>query len=343
MGRITDIRLVSLGLALVMTCVSCGGTESPGAPVPGGERAPASGVVESPPPPAGPLLETLPRGDDDPPRAKPEDPPSPTVLRITGCGVVHHAFLAELAAIYRERSDLEVSVEPHGESDAIARVLRGDADVAGACRHRLPNPSEAQLLFHPIAWDALVVAVHPMNHAEDISTTDLARALTGRLTNWYDLSGRHTPLHVLTRDDAQSGVERMTRELLFADPDLEFTGSTRSFASGDALERALAADLDAIAVTGVSSARKRALKLLAVDGIRPTQAELRAGRYRLARPLYLVTRDPVEPHVQDFLDYARGDGQRDLATEGCLTLAEGAGLWDGYRERLRRARAGIIR
>ena len=83
----------------------------------------------------------------------------------------------------------------------------------------------------------------------------------------------------------------------------------------------------AFGVTGVSSARKRKVKILAFDGVDPTPQNIASGDYPLFRPLYLVTKGPPAGAKKDFLEWILSDeGQAVLARAGTVNLAEGAAL-----------------
>jgi len=47
------------------------------------------------------------------------------------------------------------------------------------------------------------------------------------------------------------------------------------------------------------------IRLLGVDGVAATLANVRSGAYPVARPLNLVTRGPAAGRARDFIDYVR--------------------------------------
>ena len=90
---------------------------------------------------------------------------------------------------------------------------------------------------------------------------------------------------------------------------------------------------NAIAVTGVSSARKRDVKIIGVDGIQPSPENLADGEYPLYRPLYLTIPQDPEPEVKEFMEFALSEeGQRIIAEQGTVNLEMGQHLknpWGG--------------
>ena len=84
----------------------------------------------------------------------------------------------------------------------------------------------------------------------------------------------------------------------------------------------------AIAIDGVSSARRSAIKILSLDNIEPTKANIASGQYYMFRPLFL-TIDMVNPdqNTLRFLEFALSDeGQDVISKTGTVNLKEGEKL-----------------
>ena len=262
-------------------------------------------------------------------------------LLWVGCGITRKAFMSRLAAAFEAKSGTHIEIQGGGATRGIRDVAAGRADLGGSCRPRIAHPAETGAVLHPVAWDALVVIVHKSNRLKDITHEQLRSILEGRITNWSELGGADRRISVLVRKGYNSGVGRMLRILLFHDASARFLGATRSFRSSGGLEKALEKDPGGIAVTGISSARKRSLSILRLDGAIPGAEEIISGRYPLVRPLYLVSARHPSRKVRQFIAFAQGEGQRVIALEGCASLAAGQTLWRQYRSSLRAAQMSI--
>ena len=84
---------------------------------------------------------------------------------------------------------------------------------------------------------------------------------------------------------------------------MEFRTKYQVKSSGP-LEKAVEKDPLAIGITGISSARKRDVKIIDFDGKSPTVENLIAGKYQLYRPLYLVSSPSPSKKVKDFITFA---------------------------------------
>ncbi len=135
-----------------------------------------------------------------------------------------------------------------------------------------------------------------------------------------------------------SGVGLLVRELVLNNPDQEFPdGATREASSGP-VEKRVERSPNALAFSGISSARKRNVAMLSIDGQTPSYENVAQGKYKLIRPLYLVVPKSPSDEVTRFVRFATGpDGQKIIKLQGTVNLADGAGLWTDYRKAVRDA------
>ena len=229
-----------------------------------------------------------------------------TPLNWVGCGISKKAYMTELARVYDKQKGTKINVQGGGATKGIRDVSNGTADLGGACRFHLPGDEmEKSAGFEPVAWDALVVIVHKDNPVEDISFGQVRDLYLGRITNWKQLGGNDAPVNLFIRKGKISGVGYTIRKLIFANPDQEFKAS-QVFKSSGPLEKAVLENPNAIAITGISSARLRDLKLLKLDGKSPSYDNIKNGSYALYRPLFITynLENPNIDTVKDFIQFA---------------------------------------
>ena len=82
--------------------------------------------------------------------------------------------------------------------------------------------------------------------------------------------------------------------------------------SSGPLEKAVEKDPLAVGITGISSARKRNVKIIGFDGKSPTYKNVSSGNYGLYRPLYLVTSPQPSKKAKDFVTFARSEEGRKI-------------------------------
>ena len=247
-----------------------------------------------------------------------------------GCGITKKAFMAELAKAYQRKTGIKINLQGGGATKGIRNAAKGVIDIGGACRPIIDNNAQERNAYQvPVAWDALAVIVHSNNPVDSISVRDLQRIYLGKVTNWKQLGGWDRPIELYERRGKISGVGRTLRELVFANFLQDFAGAKYVVPSSGPLEKGVEKNMLGIGTTGVSSAKRRDVKILKLNGKDPSYENIRSGSYVLYRPLYLVTRGAAsaDKKVKDFITFALSrEGREVIRQAGSVPYAEAMGL-----------------
>lgn len=235
------------------------------------------------------------------------------LIRWAGCGITKKAFMAELAKAFETKTGVKVELQGGGATRGIRDAAALKVDLGGSCRMNLPGieRSELHASLHPVAWDALAIIINKQNPVNNITTEHVKKMYLGQITNWSELGGPNAPIHLYVRRGKYSGVGYTIRQYIFQDSSIEFSTEYVVKSSGP-LEKAIEKDPLAIGITGISSARKRNVKIIGFDGKSPTYENVRNGSYGLYRPLYLVTSPQPSEHVREFVAFARSEEGRKI-------------------------------
>jgi phosphate transport system substrate-binding protein len=266
-------------------------------------------------------------------------------LKWTGCGITKKAFMKELAQAYEQKTGIAIKLSGGGASKGIRTASAGTTDIGGTCRHWLKdvnseiNPQERDAELIQVAWDALVVIVHPYNEVDDISVEQLKQIYQGKISKWSEVGGADRPIGVIARDGKTSGVGYMFRQLVFSDPEYTIKARALRVKSSGPLEKKVEKIKTAIAIDGISSAKKRKVKFLSLDGVVPTKENIAAGKYSLFRPLYLaINKSKASAETKKFIEYALSpEGQAIISEQGTVNLQEGEALnamWEAKKARV---------
>ena len=189
-----------------------------------------------------------------------------------------------------------------------------------------------------MGWDALAVITHKKNPVDNLTLDQVKKIFTGELFNWKQVGGPDHKIQVIARKGRISGVGRMARELVFKNPKKDFTSSAKLVKSSGPLERTIEHRPWTIGFTGISSARKRNVKILNLEGKEISYANIAKGNYILYRPLYLVVSRNTSPEVKKFVSYIlSNEGQDIIRKEGTVTKKDGKSLWKRYRRQMKEA------
>lgn len=246
-------------------------------------------------------------------------------LKWVGCSITKLAFMEDLATAWTAKTGHTVVINGGGATKGIRQAASNQADMGGTCRYKLDHVAEeSRAYFEPIAWDALVTIVHPDNPITNITKNQLRDIFLGKIKNWKELNGKDQPIHVFEREGKITGVGYTMRKLLFANYYQDFN-ATHIFEDSGPLEKALETDPLAIGVTGISSAKKRALKILKLEGQSPDYENIRNGNYLFYRPLYIAYNElnGKAKLIKNFINFAHSEeGMAVIRKNGCVPYTE---------------------
>jgi len=237
--------------------------------------------------------------------------------------------MAELAKAYEKKTGVKVNLSGGGATKGIRNAAKGTIDIGGACRVSMErHPEERDAYQIPVAWDALAVIVNKNNPVNSISFDQLQGVYLGKITNWKQLGGHNAKIELYVRRGKFSGVGRTLRELVFANYNQEFPAATHVVKSSGPLEKGIVKNMSGFGTTGISSAKRRDVKILQLEGKAPSYENIKKGHYLLYRPLYLVTKGyRSSPEVKKFIKFALSrQGMAIIRKAGTVPYAEAIGL-----------------
>ena len=273
---------------------------------------------------------------DEPKEAAAGKEENSNALYWAGCGITKKAFMKELAAEYERIFGIPFVLEGGGATKGIRRVKDRSVDLGGSCRPKLSGTAEERFVhMTPVAWDALVVMVHKDNPVSDISLGQVKDLYEGKISNWKELGGNDAPVELLVRKGKISGVGYTLRKLVWGNPDQEFKGS-QEYPSSGPLEKAIETNPNAIGISGISSASKRNVKLLALEGKTPSFENIQSGNYLMYRPLYItyMTRNnPRLKEIKRFIAFALSKrGRQIIRAQGVVPYLDAIALTAKQKE-----------
>jgi phosphate transport system substrate-binding protein len=245
-------------------------------------------------------------------------------LTASGCSVSYVGYLKDLAQEYERRTGIKVHVRGGGTVGGLENLKEGNVDFAATCRNRIAGDPE-NVEFIQTACDALVFIVHKSNPVKNISINDVKGIYAGRITNWKQLGGNNEAIKVFIARTTRSlsGIESSLRDMVLdGKPPVE-SPNIKLLPTGGMVEQTVEKTPEGFAASGFTSARKRELNILKVNGIPPTKKNIINGRYPLKRPLFLVVPKNPRPETKKFIDFALSkEGQWFIGSLGVVSLYE---------------------
>jgi phosphate transport system substrate-binding protein len=245
-------------------------------------------------------------------------------LTGSGCSVSNVGYLNELAKEYERQTGVKVFVRGGGSVVGIEDLRNAKVDFAASCRTREKgDPKDVQ--FIQVAWDVLVFIVHKTNPLDNISLETVRSIYGGSIANWKELKGKDMPIKVFISRPGKglSGVEASTMTMVLKGKSPKRSANTFFVASSGLVEQMVEETPEGFATTGYSSARKRDVKMLKVNGVGPTAKNIVVGKYALKRPLYILISTHPRPEVRRFVDFVLSKaGQQFIRSQGVVSLRD---------------------
>lgn len=219
-----------------------------------------------------------------------------------------------VAAAYEKSGKGRIEVQPFNTASGLDAVEHGLADIAGSARSSYGD-AEGNLLFTPVAFDALVMVAHPSNSVPNLTVKQLHDIYLGKITNWKDVGGKDAPINLYAVASPGDGVEYSLRRLIFGRGN-QPVAAPRLYVNVAKLEEAVTLDPNALGVTTLSGVVGNAkVRMISVDGVSPSVSTVSDGSYLLYTPLFLVTNkeSPKAAQISAFMDFLLTDQVKALA------------------------------
>ena len=236
--------------------------------------------------------------------------PAPTAITIAGATAMGPALRDLTAEFSRLHPDVLFDLRGGGSALGEEQAANGQATLGAST---LPAPSIAPptpLRRTPIGLDGVAVVVHASNPITNLTALQLRDIFSGRVLNWRALGGDDQEITLVSREDG-SGSRRTFEERIMGDEAVSLIAVVMPtsqavmdyIASHPAaigyVSRAFVVDQLADKVEAPATVR-----VVAVEGQKPTLETLRNQSYFLMQPLYLLSVDAPRGRVRQFVDFA---------------------------------------
>lgn len=236
--------------------------------------------------------------------------------RVTLAGsTAFQPFAEKLSEQYMaEKHDVRVNVQGGGSAVGVQSALAGSADIGMADLIELP-PEARSLTSTIVARDGIAIIVSPSNIVTNITADQAKKIFSGEITNWKEVGGIDAAIRVISREDG-SGTRRSFDKMVLQNARLAPNALFQN--SNGTIREAVASDPSAIGYLSIGLVDKR-VKSLSFDGVAPVNANVKAGKYPLARPIFFLTKAETNQATQEFIKFILSEAaQKTLEHEGLI-------------------------
>jgi phosphate transport system substrate-binding protein len=242
-------------------------------------------------------------------------------INIEGSSTVQPITQAAAELFRQENPDARIEVGGAGTSDGFEAFCQGETQISDASRpidvaEEVPVCEEngVEFIEIPVAYDGISVVVNKQNDwATEVTSDELKTmwepAAEGEITRWSQVRSEWPDRELsLYGPGTESGTYEFFNEYIVGNEEEVNRSDYEASEDDNVLVQGVAGDENALGYFGYSYYvnNRDKLKLLSVDGVKPSESTIRTGEYLLSRPLFIyVSTDALKNNeaVKPFVDF----------------------------------------
>lgn len=224
--------------------------------------------------------------------------------------------IGALGEAYELETGVKVTYNPTGSGSGIQAVQEGRCDIGLSSRALKADELDAGLTETTLAYDGIAVIVNRENPVSGLTLAQVAAIYTGEVTNWSEVGGSDAEIVRIGRE-ANSGTRDGFETVTGTSEKCRYRQELSS--NGDVITT-VASNPNAIGYASLATV-KDSVRVLAIDGVEPSEETVRDGSYAVQRPFVLVTKKDtaLSDAAQRFFDYmTSGEANAILSAAGVV-------------------------
>lgn len=220
---------------------------------------------------------------------------------------------------------LKIDIQGVGSTAGVKAAIDGTADIGMSSRELSTEEKGANLTETVIAIDGIAVIINPANGVSDLSKNDVVKIFTGEINNWKAVGGEDKEIIVVSRE-AGSGTRGAFEELLEiqkkeGDKTISLLIDNALIAEGNGAVLAnVAGKTNAIGYMSLGMVDEAKVKKVKVDGVEASEETLKAGQYKISRPLLMLTKGEMKKEARAYLDYVLSEAGQKIVAEDYIAV-----------------------
>lgn len=193
----------------------------------------------------------------------------------------------------------------------IELLRKGEADVA------VTGHEDPAFTATPIAWDGIAIIVNAANPVHEVTLQQVADLFTGRIKTWAELQGSEKGVEVIRRPADRNLNTGFERALGIVG---KLSEKGREIRSDQDASREVGGAFNAVSYLSMGFAQHSItfgtpIRILTVDREEPAEHTVRDGRYKIRRPVVLLSQKEPNPLVEAFLAFCLSPGGQRVVDE----------------------------
>ena len=305
------ISLLAAGILAVGALAGCGNASDTQAPAESGAAADSAPAVES-----SAAADVAPAEESSAPAQEANADLSGSVS-MSGSTSMEKLANAVAESFMAKYPNVTVTAEFTGSSAGIESVLAGSVDIGNSSRALKDEEKSEGAVENIVAIDGIAVVVDSANTVTNLTQDQLISIYKGEVTNWSEVGGADQAIVVVGRE-AGSGTRGAFEEILAIEDACAYANELDS--TGAVMAK-VASTPGAIGYDVLDDT----VIALQLDGVDPTEENIKAGSYSLSRPFVMATNGEIsaqKPEVQELFNYLSSEEGQALIQSVGLILPE---------------------
>lgn len=198
-----------------------------------------------------------------------------------------------------------IQVTGGGSGTGISALINGTTDICNSSRPM--KSSEVKKLKErfgtlgveiPCAKDGVTLYINQNNPVKNLSVQQLKDIYTGKITNWKQVGGNDAKIILYSREN-NSGTYVFFKDNVLGGAD--YSAACQNLPGTSAVVNAVSKDANGIGYGG--AAYGKGIRHLSVNGVEPTESNIKSGKYPLARNLFMYLKSKPTGSMKKFIDW----------------------------------------
>ena len=236
-------------------------------------------------------------------------------LTLTGSTSMADVTTALAEAFMAVNKDVIVSVGGNGSGEGPTAVNDGTAQIGLLSRDLKDQENAAAFDKYIIGFDGIAVIVNSASGVDSLTSDQVTKIFKGEITNWKEVGGTDAQIQCIGRE-AASGTRGAFEELMKIKDTAVYAEEQNSTGN---VKQAVSSNPNAVGYISLSAIDK-SIVAVKLDGIAPTEENVKSGDYTLQRPFLMITKaGTTDALAAAFLDYVFSDaGMKIVADDGIV-------------------------
>ncbi len=242
-------------------------------------------------------------------------------LVIKGSDTLGAKLVPQIAEAFKAANPgttFEIAAE--GSTTGIAAITDGTADIGMSSRRAKATEMSAAAAkgvnMKPIivAYDAMGVVINDANPINNLTKKQVEQIFTGDVTDWSAVGGKPGKISIYTRNTS-SGTYSDWKELAMKKRD--YAPSSQKMAGHEQIASEVSKNPSGIGYVGLAYMKVNGLKVITVEGVKPSEATVKNKSFPYARPTFFYTNGDAHGLAGKFIDFTLSPaGQKICSTVG---------------------------